>query len=229
MIGFEIVKDLKKQGRDVTVFVRATSNVEGLRALNVPTVTGDVLEPETLHQAFEDGIYETVVSAISRSGSFTPIDGVTIHKTGNNNITAAALLSGVKHVILMGTAGPGDSAGLLSERQRTSFKQIYADKTAAENFLMASGLSYTIIRTGIILTGAPTGKAQLTGDHSIRRAATIFDIANKTAECVGKTQCFNRVFHTFDPSIPPLNAEALQNAREDLRTFEAERRGRKTE
>jgi uncharacterized protein YbjT (DUF2867 family) len=45
----------------------------------------------------------------------------------------------------------------LGERQRTSFKQIYADKTAAEDFLRASGMTYTIVRTGIILTDKPTG------------------------------------------------------------------------
>ena len=98
---------------------------------------------------------------------------MTIHKTGNNNITAAALLGGVQHVILMGTVGAGDSAETLSPRQRTRFGQIYQDKTAAENFLMASGLTYTVIRTGIILTGEPTGKVELTEDHSVRHAANI--------------------------------------------------------
>ena len=92
MIGYEIVKALEEQDHDVTVFVRETSNVEDLGKIDVPYVMGDVLEPNTLEQAFRDGEYRTVISSISRSGSFGgPIEGVTIHKTGNNNITAAAL------------------------------------------------------------------------------------------------------------------------------------------
>jgi nucleoside-diphosphate-sugar epimerase len=226
MIGYEIVKALKKQDRDVTVFVRASSNIEDLRKIDVPYVIGDVLEPETLRQALEQGAYETVISSISRSGSFGVFDGVTIHRTGNNNITATALLGGVQHLILMGTVGAGDSADTLSPRQRTSFKQIYQDKTAAENFLMASGLTYTIIRTGVILTDESTGMVQLTEDHTIRHAANIFDFAKETARCVGNSQCFNKVFHTHDPSIPPLTPEDLQKAYEDLASFEAERRGK---
>ena len=216
MIGYEIVKALKRQDRDVTVFVRASSNVEDLQKIDVPYVVGDVLEPETLRRVFEDGAFETVISSISRSGSFGVIDGVTIHRTGNNNITAAALLGGVQHLILMGTVGAGDSAATLSPRQRTSFKQIYQDKTAAENFLMASGLTYTVIRTGVILTDEPTGMVQLTQDHTIRHAANIFDFVIETARCVGNSQCFNKVFHTHDPSIPPLTPEDLQKAYEAL-------------
>ena len=61
MIGYEIVKALKKQDRDVTVFVRASSNIEDLRKIDVPYVIGDVLEPETLRQALEQGAYGTVI------------------------------------------------------------------------------------------------------------------------------------------------------------------------
>ncbi len=227
MIGYEIVKALKAQGQDVTVFVRASSNVEDLRTINVPYVVGDVLQPDSLQEAFKDGQYRTVISTISRSGSVgAATEGVTIHKTGNNNITAAALLGGVTHLILMGTVGAGDSADTLGPRQRTSFRQIYQDKTAAENFLIASGLTYTVIRTGIILTDEATGTVELTEDHTIRHAANIFDIAKQTAQCVDNAQCFNRVFHTHDPAIPPLSQEDLRKAYEGLQRFESMRRGK---
>jgi nucleoside-diphosphate-sugar epimerase len=226
MIGYEIVKALKEQNQDVTVFVRASSNVDDLRKIGVPHVVGDILEPETLHRVLGQGAYETVISSISRSGAFGVIDGVTIHRTGNNNITAAALLGGVQHLILMGTVGAGDSAGTLSERQRSRFAQIYQDKTAAEDFLRASGLTYTVVRTGVILTDEPTGKVELSEDHTIRHAANIFDFAKATASCVGNAQCFDKVFHTHDPSIPPLSPEDLQKAYEGLARFEAARRGK---
>lgn len=230
MIGYEIVKALKARDLDVTVFVRATSNVEDLQSTNVPYVVGDVLEPETIQRAITKGGYGTVVSTISRSGSFgSQQEGVTIHLTGNNNITAAALLGGVAHVILMGTVGAGDSAATLGPQRNSLFQQIYKDKTAAENFLMASGLAYTVVRTGIILTDSATETVELTEDHTIRHAANIFDIAKQTAACVGSANCYDKVFHTHDPAIPPLSQEDMMKAYQGLADFEKARRGMKPE
>jgi hypothetical protein len=129
----------------------------------------------------------------------------------------------------MGTVGAGNSADLLAPRQRTSFKQIYDDKTAAEDFLMASGLTYTIIRTGIILTDAATGTVELTEDHTIWHGANIFDIAKQTAGCVANARCFDKVFHSHDPAIPPLSQEDLRQAFEGLQRFENIRRGKTPE
>jgi putative NADH-flavin reductase len=232
MIGYEIVKALKARDLDVTVFVRATSNVEDLQSINVPYVVGDVLEPETIQQAITKGGYGTVVSTISKSGSFgsgSQQEGVTIHRTGNNNITAAALLGGVAHVILMGTVGAGDSAATRGPQSNSLFQQIYKDKTAAENFLMASGLAYTVVRTGIILTDSATGTVELTEDHTIRHAANVFDIAKQTAACVGSANCYDKVFHTHDPAIPPLSQEDMMKAYQGLADFEKARRGMKPE
>lgn len=228
MIGYEIVKALKDQGQDVTVFVRATSNVDDLIKIDVPYVVGDVLDSNSLQRVFTGGGYKTVISSISRSGSFGSAQkGVTIHRTGNNAITAAALLGGVDQLVLMGTVGAGDSAGTLGERQRTSFKQIYADKTAAEDFLRASGMTYTIVRTGIILTDKPTGTVEFTEDRTVRHAANIFDFTAMTAACVGNPDCANKTFHAHDPAIPPLNMEDMMKAFEGLQAFEDKRRGKK--
>lgn len=230
MIGYEIVKALKDQGQDVTVFVRASSNVDDLDKIGVPYVVGDVLDSNSLNRVFADGTYKTVISSISRSGSFgSAQEGVTIHRTGNNAITAAALLGGVDQLILMGTVGAGDSAGTLGERQRTSFKQIYADKTAAEDFLRASGITYTIVRTGIILTDKPTGTVEFTEDRTVRHAANVFDFTTMTAACVGNPDCANKIFHTHDPAIPPLNMADMQKAFEGLAAFENKRRGKKAD
>lgn len=227
MIGYEIVKALKAQDQDVTVFVRATSNVDDLDAIDVPYVVGDVLQPESLLQVLKDGDYDAVISSISRSGSFgSKVEGVTIHKTGNNNITAAALLSGVSQVVLMGTVGVGDSAATLGARRNAGFNQIYQDKGDAENFLTASGVTYTIVRTGIILTDKATGTVELTQDHTVRHAANVFDIAQKTAGCIGNEDCFDAVFHTHDPAIPPLSQDDMMKAFQGLADFEAARRGK---
>ncbi len=227
MIGYEIVKALKAQGSDVTVLVRPTSKVEDLDKIGVPYVVGDVLEPDTLHTVFKENSYDTVISSIARSASFGSAQtGVTIHKTGNNNITAAALLGRASHLILMSTVGAGDSSATLDERQRRSFKQIYDDKTAAEDFLRASGLTYTIVRTGIILTDKSTGTVEFTEDRSIRHAANIFDFAALTAGCVGNADCANKIFHTHDPVLPPLSTDDMMKAFEDLQAFEDARRGK---
>ncbi len=230
MLGYEIVKALKDQGQDVTVFVRATSNVKDLDKIDVPHVVGDVLDADSLHRVFKEGSYDAVISSISRSGAFgSAQEGVTIHRTGNNGITAAALLGGVKQLILMGTVGAGDSASTLGERQRTSFKQIYADKTAAEDFLRASGLTYTIVRTGIILTDEPTGTVEFTEDRTVRHAANVFDFSAMTAACVDNPDCANKIFHTHDPAIPPLSNADMMKAFEGLQAFEDARRGKKAD
>jgi len=228
MIGYEIVKALKAKELDVTVFVRATSDVQILDDLDVPYVVGDVLEPATLHDAFQTGEYGTVVSTISRAGAFgsRQEQAVTIHRTGNNNITAAALLGGVQHLILMGTVGAGDSARTRLPARSPSFQQIYEDKTLAENFLFSSGLKYTVVRTGIILTDNATGTVEFTEDRTIRHAANIFDIAALTAGCVKNETCYDKVFHSHDPAIAPLSQTEMMRAFQGLADFESKRRGK---
>ena len=97
----------------------------------------------------------------------------------------------------------GDSAMAYSEEARARTKDSMAERFAAEEDLKASGLTYVIIRTGIIApegTG-PTGKAELTEDRMSLGAVTRTDLAEMTVACMGNDACANMTFAAEDNSL----------------------------
>lgn len=216
MLGSEIVRALVARGDAVTVFVRAGSNRTPLAGLPVDYVVGDVLEPATLEAALGRGRYAVVVSAIARTDHDQPASGTTVYATGNDAITRACLAAHVSQVIQIGTVGSGDSAALVAPKVREFARVVFEDKTEAENTLIASGLHYTIVRTGILLLGAASGTGVLSEDHTLLGPMRIGELGRVVAACVGTRACYDRIYHATDPSIPPMTPEELDAARHAL-------------
>ena len=83
------------------------------------------------------------------------------------------------------------------------WKDILQQKGIAEQSLMDSGISYTVIRTGIIIYDdtPATGNAILSSNKDIVGLVTRKDLAILTVDCIMKSKCKNKVFHALDESL----------------------------
>ena len=224
MIGGEIIRELRARGLPVTVFVRPSSNRARLAPYGVEFVTGDVEDAASVAAAFAARRFDVVVSAIARTDHDTATHGVTIYATGNDRITAAARAAGVTQLVQVGTVGSGDSAALVPPAIYEFARQVFEDKTRAEHTLVASGLRYTIVRTGVLLGGEASGQGVLSEDHSLLAPMRVADIARETAACVAAPRCYDRIYHTVDPSLAGLTPEQIAAEKLKLRDLKAWRR-----
>jgi uncharacterized protein YbjT (DUF2867 family) len=219
MIGGEIVRELRARGVPVAVFVRPTSDRARLEGLGVEYLLGDVEDEASVAAAFRGRRFDAVVSAIARTDHDTPTNGVTIYATGNDRITAAARAAGVTQLVQVGTVGAGDSARLVPPQIYEFARQVFEDKTRAERTLVASGLRYTIVRTGILVGGTATGTGRLSEDQGLLQPMTVADIAREVAACVGAPRCYDRIYHTADPALAGLDEAQIAAGKQKLRVY----------
>lgn len=189
-LGSEIVKALVDQGHTVTVFARATSNLGRLEGLPINYVIGDVLVATSVEQAFAGNQFDVAIDALGRGSS-----GVEFYKISAENIAQSATANEVKQIILHGSVGAGNSAG-----EAGGFQKLFTAKTAGENAVINSGISYTIIRNGhLIRYGAgDNGNALLYDDVSMSGSVTRAALGRLTTDCILSEKCKNKIFHAID-------------------------------
>jgi len=103
VLGMEVCRQLAAAGKEVKGLVRRSSRkgkINGLHELGVETVTGDIKDPQSLYQAFQnvDAIISTATSTISHQEG----DSIeTVDLAGQLNVAEAAGAAGVQHVVFI--------------------------------------------------------------------------------------------------------------------------------
>ncbi len=194
--GLEVVRILKARGEDVAVLARPSSDAGEAQRLGARIVRGDALNPADIAAALSTAQFRAVVSTLGgRRGDTRRPDF-----EGNRNAVDAARAAGARRFILVTAIGASESHGAMPWLPRQLFKELTAEKTAAEEHLRASGLDYTIIRPGglLRLEGAG-GRAYLTEDVRsftwIRRA----DLARLIVKALDDPKAVGKAYHAFDP------------------------------
>ncbi|MEQ8508603.1 MAG: NAD(P)H-binding protein [Rhodospirillaceae bacterium] len=196
--GAFIVDELLAQGEEVTVFVRPTSDRSRLSGKNVAYAVGDAMNAADVDAAFAAAKPRVAINTIGGRGTQK-----NFWDTTQMNITAAAKKHGTKEIIFLSSVGVGDSAIAYSAEARARTKDSMDERFAAEEDLKASGLTYVIIRTGIIAPEgtAPTGLAELTEDRMSMGPVSRADLAEMTVACMGNDACANMTFAAEDKSL----------------------------
>jgi len=195
--GLDIVRLLRERGEDVTVAVRATSNVEALQALGASTVVVDALDADSVQAAFASGSYRLAVSTLgtSRGENARRPDFI-----GNRNVIDAAKASGVQRMVFVTVIGTGDSYEAAPRPARRFLEDVIALKGQAEDHLRASGLPYTIIRPGGLNDLGSTGTAVLAEDPQAFSYIARADVAKLTVAAIGDPATLNKTYNAYDPS-----------------------------
>ncbi len=195
--GLDIVRMLRERGEDVTVAVRATSNIDALEALGARTVVADALDAASVRAAFASGGFKLAVSTLgtSRGENARRPDFI-----GNRNVIDAAKASGVQRIVFVTVIGTGNSFEAAPLPARRFLKEVIAMKGQAEDHLRASGVAYTIIRPGGLNDLGSTGTAVLADDPMAFSYIARVDVARLTVAAIGDPATVNKTYNTYDPS-----------------------------
>jgi nucleoside-diphosphate-sugar epimerase len=206
--GLEVARLLERRGEAVTALVRPTTDMAGLLRLRVRLFRGDVLDPRSVQGAFASGSFRAVIDTVGgRRGEPRP------DYHGTRNLVDAARAAGVSRFILVTAIGCGDSRGAVGPKVLEFLGAVLEEKTLGENYLMASGLGYTILRPGGMTHDPASGTAIRTEDRSVMGMINRADLARLVVDCLDDPLSIGKVFHTIDPGI---QREAPLQRGEDL-------------
>ncbi len=136
-LGNQIVRVLRSIGLEARCLVRKGSEYFWLNDTGASYFFGDLRDPESLSRALRDVRY--VIAAAGVRVERTDNHHKNVTAEGNIALFEAAKARKIEHVVFVschGAADPGDVPALTGKR-------------AAEDHLVASGLSYTILRPGL--------------------------------------------------------------------------------
>jgi uncharacterized protein YbjT (DUF2867 family) len=134
VLGRETTRQLLAAGHKVRAMTRDTSKAADLAAMGAEVVEGDLIDPVSLHNACR-GI-DAVLAAAHQLMGTGKYSSAAVDDSGHRALIDAARAAGVKHFVYT-------SAQHASGDHPTDF---YRSKARVEDYLKASGLSYTILR-----------------------------------------------------------------------------------
>jgi uncharacterized protein YbjT (DUF2867 family) len=133
-LGREVTKLLLSKGEQVRLFVRTPARVEDLKQAGAEVMQGDLIDPPSLVQACQ-GVDRVLAAAHSLLGKGR-YKSEAVDDSGHRALIDTAKAAGVAHFVYMSMLGVSPDHPFDFARR----------KYAIEEYLKASGLSYTILR-----------------------------------------------------------------------------------
>jgi nucleoside-diphosphate-sugar epimerase len=143
--GIEVVRALQAAGLDVRASTRNAQRAAA-RHPDVKTwVQVNAHDPARLNEAVKGS--DIVISTLGHADFVGPEAPQFVGYLAVRNIIEAAMAANAKHVILITSSTAGHARGV-DHRQEARFGYVLYWKTKAEDFLIESGLPYTIVGPG---------------------------------------------------------------------------------
>ncbi len=197
-VGREIAKCLTNQQLKVKALLRTAAVAAELEAGGIEVVQGDALNVSDVERAMQS--VETVHTVISTIGGL-PTDGQRADFLGNKNLIEAAVKAGAQRFILVSSIGTGNSAVALPKQALETLGPVLADKEKAEQHLIASGLTYIIIRPGGLKSEVATGNGVLTEDPGIIGSINRADVAQLVCRCLNSDRAHDKILSAVDRNM----------------------------
>jgi uncharacterized protein YbjT (DUF2867 family) len=197
-VGREIAKCLIAQQFQVKALLRTEASRAELEAMGIEVVLGDALNVDDIERAMLSE--QPIHSIISTLGGL-PQDSVKPDYIGNKNLIDVAMKAGVQKFILVTSIGTGNSVAALSPQTLEVLKPVLVEKEKAENHLMESGLTYTIIRPGGLKSEPATGNGVLTENPQIVGTIHRTDVANLVCKCLNSERANNKILSAIDRNM----------------------------
>lgn len=206
--GRHIVEAFVERGIPVRALVRNLETAKAILPPEAELVVGDVLIPDSLSSAIAD--CTVLVCATGASPSLDPTGPYKVDYVGLKHLVDAAKVKGVEHFVLVSSLCVSKIFHPLN-----LFWFVLAWKKLAEGYLQKSGLTYTIVRPGGLLTEdnpkpIVMSSADTLFEGSIPRvkvaqvcveALTLSSAKNKIVEVIAKEDAAERSFEELFASI----------------------------
>jgi len=193
-VGREIAHCLSRQSLKVKVLLRSEHSQAELEAMGISAAFGDALDIAAVEQAMLAEPIHTVITTIGG----LPKDGQRADYWGNKNLIDTAVKAKVRKFILISSIGSGNSAVALPPQALETLGPVLAEKAKAEQHLIESGLTYTIIRPGGLKSEPATGNGMLTEDPTVAGTIHRADVAQLVCRCLGVQRANNKVLSAVD-------------------------------
>ncbi|HEY9807420.1 MAG TPA: SDR family oxidoreductase, partial [Candidatus Obscuribacterales bacterium] len=190
----EIAQCLVQQGVKVKALLRSEAARAELEALGITVVLGDALNLAEVEQAMQGTPSQAVISTIGG----LPKDGERADYLGNKNLIDAAKNANAQKFILVSSIGSGESVVALSPQALETLKPVLIEKEKAEQHLIASGLTYTIVRPGGLKSEPATGNAVLTEDPKVSGMIHRADVAQLVCQCLQSDRANHKILSAID-------------------------------
>ena len=210
-LGTVLATRLTAQGVPVRVLTRDPARAGHLAGSGVQVVTGDVRDRASLPAAVSGA--EVVVSAVHGFAGPGGVSPATVDYQGNVNLVDAARAGGADLVLMSAVGAAADSP-----------MELFRMKHAAEQYLRASGVSWTIVRATAFLelwievltrTAARSGRPVVfgAGDNPIN-FVSVTDVAALVEHALADPATRGRVLEIGGPADLTFNqlAAAIQAA-----------------
>lgn len=193
-VGREIAKYLVEQNQNVKALLRSEDSRSELEAMGIKVVIADALDAAGVEQAM---LGEPIQAVISTIGSL-PKDSQLVDYLGNKNLIDGAVKAGVQKFILISSIGSGESAVALPPQAMATLKPVLLEKEKAEQYLVESGLNYTVIRPGGLKSEPATGNGVLTPNYTIAGTIHRADVAQLACRCLLSAAANYKVLSAVD-------------------------------
>ncbi|MEO0534445.1 MAG: SDR family oxidoreductase [Cyanobacteria bacterium P01_A01_bin.123] len=199
-VGRAIANLLSIQHYRVHALLRQPNAQFDLEALGIQVHFGDALDSDAVHRAVAasapvDAVISTV-GGLPRDGGGDRADYL-----GNKHLIDAAVATHAGRFILISSIGAGESAPALPAQAMAVLGPVLAEKEKAEAHLIASGLTYTVIRPGGLLSAPTTGQGLLTEDPTVSGSIHRADVAQLVCECLKNAETCDKVFSAVDRQL----------------------------
>ncbi|MBN3877136.1 MULTISPECIES: SDR family oxidoreductase [unclassified Nostoc] len=197
-VGREIAQYLTAQQLKVKALLRKAAVASEIEKIGIEVVLGDALNLGDVERAIvTDEPIHTVISTIGG----VPSDVERPDYPGNKNLIDAAVKAGVQKFILVSSIGAGSSVVAASPQVLEVLGKVLAEKDKAEQHLIASGLTYTIIRPGGLKSEPATGNGVLTEDPHIIGSINRADVAQLVGRCLNSDRANNKILSAVDRNM----------------------------
>jgi len=175
-IGLETVRCALAKGHRVRALARGAASI-AIDHAGLGKIAGDALDRASVSGALQD--VEVVIQTLGApKGASAILWGTTLFSTATRLLVDAMRARGIKRLVAVTGLGAGDSrghGGLLYDAIAFPLvlKRIYDDKDVQEQMIKASDLDWTIVRPGLLTSGAATGRVRALTDPRDWRAGSI--------------------------------------------------------
>jgi uncharacterized protein YbjT (DUF2867 family) len=192
--GLEVARILHGLNRPIVALARPGADCADLESAGAVIVPGNVLELESIQASIEGA--GAVISTLGGNRSEPRPDF-----DGTRNLVDAARASGIGRFILVSAAGAGDSYASISEQAHKFLDPVLEIKAKAEDYLISSGLDYTIIRPGALDSEPASGNGILTADPTVGGTIHRADLARLVVDCLDDPDSIGKKFNAVDREL----------------------------
>jgi uncharacterized protein YbjT (DUF2867 family) len=193
-VGREIARCLRDRHLSVKAMLRSPVAQMELERLGCTVVIADALDAIAVESAMLTDSVNVVISTIGGKDE----QGRRSDYLGNKHLIDAAVKAKVERFILVSSIGAGDSAQALPPEAMQALGEVLAEKEQAEQHLINSGLTYTIIRPGGLKSEPATGNGILTENPAVSGLIHRADVAMLVCDSLTAPQTCNRTLSAVD-------------------------------